>query len=471
MSTPTPHQSLEPQPISRGARMMTLVAAFLGWMFDGLEMGLFPLVARPALRELMGAEADTSIGVWMGWITAGFLVGAACGGILFGWLGDRIGRVRAMVWSVLTYAIFSGLCGFSESPLQLAILRFMAALGMGGEWSLGVALVMEVWPGKSRPLLAGLIGSAANVGFLLIAVVGLGLTQFIEGAESILRASGMSEDWVAKLIGGDKSAWRLLMFIGATPALLTIFVRFFVPESRLWQHAAAHAPKTRVRDIFARNVVTRTVLGTSLAGMALIGTWASIQWVTPWANKLAADTDSAATASSTTQISLAIGAIIGTMAAALSAEWFSRRKAYFALCLASLLVCAYLFRSPVQWSVTAGWFERVDPNQSFFGGERAFNWYFVLLAGLAGGVTAGFYGWLPLYLPELFPTRIRATAQGFAFNFGRVLAAIGALQGGRLLDYFNQDYARMGAIMSLVYLAGMVLIWFCPETKGQPLPD
>jgi len=466
----TVHDPMENQ-ATRGAQIMTLVAAFLGWMFDGLEMGLFPLVARPALRELMGAQADTEIGTWMGWITAGFLVGAAAGGILFGWLGDRVGRVRAMVWSVLCYAIFSGLCGFAETPLQLAGLRFLAALGMGGEWSLGVALVMEVWPAKNRPILAGLIGAASNVGFLLIAIVGLGLSQFITGAEDFLRSTGMSEAWVTKLIGADQSGWRLLMFIGATPALLTVFVRMFVPESKLWEHAAANAPKVRVADIFAPGVVKKTVLGTCLAGMALIGTWASIQWVTPWANKLASGTESAATASSTTQISLAIGAIIGTIAAALFAEWFSRRKSYFLLCLASLLVCAYLFRTPLHFQATAAWFESVDPNHYFFGGERSFNWQFVLVAGLAGCVTASFYGWLPLYLPELFPTRIRATGQGFAFNFGRVLAAIGALQGGQLLNYFNEDYARMCGIMSLVYLAGMVLIWFCPETKGQPLPE
>lgn len=466
-----PHQPLDVPKISRGAQYVTLTAAFLGWMFDGLEMGLFPLVARPALRELMGAQADTNIGTWMAWITAGFLVGAACGGILFGWLGDRVGRVRAMVWSVLTYAIFSGLCGFAESPLQLALLRFIAALGMGGEWSLGVALVMEVWPSKSRPMLAGLIGAASNVGFLLIAVVGLGLSQFIEGAADALRSAGLSEDWVTKLIGADQSGWRLLMFIGATPALLTVFVRMFVPESKLWQHAAQNAPKARVRDIFAPGIRHKTILGTCLGGMALIGTWASIQWVTPWANKLATGTASAATASSTTQISLAIGAIIGTLAAAFFAEWFSRRKSYFVLCLLSLVVCAYLYRSPLHFSVTGPWLERVDPQQSLFGGALEFNWQFVIVAGLAGCVTASFYGWLPLYLPELFPTRIRATGQGFAFNFGRVLAAIGALQSGRLLDYFNEDYARMGGIMSLVYLFGMVLIWFCPETKGQPLPE
>jgi MFS transporter, SHS family, sialic acid transporter len=244
-----------------------------------------------------------------------------------------------------------------------------------------------------------------------------------------------------------------------------------VPESQRWQHAVKTAPKARVRDIFQPGVLHKTLLGTALGGMALMGTWASIQWVTPWANKLAAGTEYAQTASSTTQISSAIGAIIGTLAGAYFAEWFSRRKAYFFLSLGSLLVCAYLFRTPLQFEFSAALLERIDPHEYLFGGVRQFNWQFVLLAGLAGGITASFYGWLPLYLPELFPTRIRATGQGFAFNFGRILAAIAALQAGRLLDFFNEDYARMGAIMSLVYLVGMVLIWFCPETKGQPLPD
>jgi MFS family permease len=436
------------QTLGRGAQYMALAAAFLGWMFDGLEMGLFPLVARPALRELMGSEAQTNIGTWLAWITAGFLVGAACGGLVFGWLGDRIGRVQAMIWSVLTYAVFSGLCGFAEAPWQIAVLRFIAALGMGGEWSLGVALVMEIWPSKSRPMLAGLIGAASNVGFLLIALVGLVLGQFIEGAADALRATGMSEAWVTKLIGADQSGWRLLMFIGATPALLTFFVRLFVPESRRWQHAAQTAPPARVRDIFQPGIRYKTIMGTCLGGMALIGTWASLQWAQPWANKMAEGTDYAQTAASYTQIVSAIGAILGTLGAAYFAEWFSRKKSYFLLCVGSLAICQYMYRAPMEFDAK-----------------------FIIVVALAGGLTASFYGWLPLYLPELFPTRIRATGQGFAFNFGRVLAAIGALQSGRLLNYFHEDYARTGAIMSLVYLAGMVLIWFCPETKGQPLPE
>src|ERR1035438_10840812 len=127
---------------------LVLAAAFLGWMFDGVEMGIFPLVARPALQSMLPLSAagqDQFVGLWMGRLTALFLVGAAAGGLGFGWLGDRLGRVRAMTLSILTYSIFTALCFFAQQPWQLGMFRFIAAFGMGGEWSLGVALVMEAW--------------------------------------------------------------------------------------------------------------------------------------------------------------------------------------------------------------------------------------------------------------------------------------------------------------------------------------
>src|SRR5579863_8698413 len=146
--------------VSSRDQWLVLAAAFLGWMFDGVEQGIFPLVARPALQELLGTQADAVIGPWMGYITALFLVGAACGGLLFGWLGDRLGRVRAMVASILAYSLFTGCCYFAQSPAQFGLFRFLAAIGMGGEWSLGVALVMECWPERNRPILAGAIGAS-----------------------------------------------------------------------------------------------------------------------------------------------------------------------------------------------------------------------------------------------------------------------------------------------------------------------
>src|SRR5205085_12470050 len=125
------------------SKWLALAAALLGWMFDGAEMGVFSMVGRPAVMDLLGTKDEGVIGLWFGVVTAGFLVGAATGGVVFGWLGDRIGRVRAMTLSVFTYAAFTGLCGIAGSAWQIGLLRFIAALGMGGEWSLGVALVME----------------------------------------------------------------------------------------------------------------------------------------------------------------------------------------------------------------------------------------------------------------------------------------------------------------------------------------
>ena len=196
----------------RRSHLLVLLAAFLGWLFDGFEMGLFPIVARPALTDMYtGSDnVDAFVGQWMGWITAVFLLGAAAGGFVFGWFGDRFGRVKAMSASILTYSIFTGLGFFAQEPWHLALFRFLAALGMGGEWSLGVALVMECWPERLRPLMAGIIGAAANFGFLLIAAVS--------------KAKEVTTD-----------SWRWMWLVGILPAMLVFFIRLFVPESERWK--------------------------------------------------------------------------------------------------------------------------------------------------------------------------------------------------------------------------------------------
>ena len=143
----------------RGA-IAALIAAFLGWLFDGFEMGLFPLIGKPALQDLLPGSTAAVQGQWFTVIIAVFLVGAATGGVLFGWLGDKLGRVKAMALAILTFAIFTGLCAFVTEAWQFAALRFLASLGMGGEWALGVALVNEIWGSKNRAWIAGMIGAA-----------------------------------------------------------------------------------------------------------------------------------------------------------------------------------------------------------------------------------------------------------------------------------------------------------------------
>src|SRR5437588_5386986 len=238
-------------PTTARAQWLVLTAAFLGWMFDGLEMGIFPLVARPALQSMMltaDGGGDQFVGVWMGRITALFLIGAACGGLVFGWLGDRLGRVRAMTLSILTYSIFTGLCFFAREPWELGALRFVAAFGMGGEWSLGVALVMEAWAAEKRPLLAGVIGAAANVGFALIAVVGLYFKV-------------------------TQDSWRWVMVAGAAPALLALVIQIFVPESQRWKESVKRGAAHPVQEIVGSSLRTAPLLAVAFGSVALIGTW------------------------------------------------------------------------------------------------------------------------------------------------------------------------------------------------------
>jgi MFS transporter, SHS family, sialic acid transporter len=417
------------------AQWLVLLAAFLGWLFDGFEMGLFPVVARPALMTFAppGVAVDSFVGQWMGWITAAFLLGAAAGGLVFGWLGDRIGRVRAMSISILTYSLFTALGFLAQSPEHLAFFRFIAALGMGGEWSLGVALVMECWPEKLRPLMAGFIGAAANVGFLLVG-------------------------WVAKTFTVTQHSWRWMFLVGALPALLVFFIRLFVPESEKWK-AVARPENQPVREILRPPLVKLTLFGILFASIALIGTWGSVQWIPTWVDQLTKGAIPDAKANA--QMASAYGAILGSLLGPLVGGKIGRRPAFFGLCLCSFITCQVLFRSFQTYSTG-------------------------LIATIfcTGMFTAAFYGWFPLYLPELFPTRVRATGQGVSYNTGRVFAAFGAIFAGQLVSYFarpevmaesgfaatGSSYASMGVVITLVYLIGLVAIWFAPETKGKPLP-
>ena len=544
-------ESAVPAITTRG-QWMALTAALLGWMFDGAEMGVFSMVGRRAIGDLLGyskpilstdadaagksisqvlqytkptLEQENEIAMTFGVIIAVFLVGAAAGGVLFGWLGDRIGRVRAMSLSVLVYAVFTGFCGFADTPLQLGVLRFIASLGMGGEWALGVALVMEVWPNRSRALMAGLIGAAANAGYLLVGMISMGLNTVIATVENVLVSSGVATDTVAKLVSND--GWRIMMMMGTLPAVLTFFFRIFVPESHKWEEGKSkgHTAGWRTEDLLGvvigclgpaliiyvwtglhsnweralgtpiglaiatvgfsypvvrylqrqlaeegagsvmgmRTVLGRMFLGAGLSGVALLGTWGTTQWAMAWSGKLASKVTHEDPSllerfpTQWAQITVALGAVTGTLIAAWLGEKLGRRLTYAIQCVASILSVLYLYQMHNEFGLP------------------------LLFAGYVAGVcTASFYGWLPLYLPELFPTRIRATCQGFGFNFGRILAAIGTLQMSALLGQLSGfttiagevgSYPVACSFLTVFYLLGLVLIFFAPETKGKALPE
>jgi MFS transporter, SHS family, sialic acid transporter len=240
-----------------------------------------------------------------------------------------------------------------------------------------------------------------------------------------------------------------VMLVGAAPAALVFLIRLFVPESEKWEHSVQGIEtNTPVRDIFGPALRKRTFLAIAFASIALIVTWGIVQWIPLWAEKIVGQKNPVMKA--TVQMWSAGGAVIGSLVAPILGGIFGRRITYFFMCVAAIGACQWLFHGV---------------------GEHGFGTYFLVVTGFVGMTTAAFYGWLPLYLPELFPTRMRATGQGLAFNSGRILAALGAWQMANLIGFFGGDYAKAGSTLALTYFLGMALIWLAPETKNRPLPD
>ena len=505
---------------SNNGAMAALIAAFLGWLFDGFEMGLFPLIGKPALQDLLPQATAIVQGQWFTVIIAVFLVGAATGGVLFGWLGDKLGRVKAMTLAIFTYAIFSGLCAFVTEAWHFAGLRFVASLGMGGEWALGVALVNEIWGNKNRAWIAGMIGAASNIGFLLTGLISWKLNASLDVVTGWIHAIGLSPANTDYLL--HNRAWRFIAVSSALPAIINFFILIFVPESHKWEEekksgSTSHwatmdligvliaclaalgiifvwSPMATVgglvaglvtligltialwgymhpmRQYMARSVtagstltadrttiMNNLLLGAGVAAVALLGTWGSAQQAARWASDLAPK-GSPLPVIDYVVISTALGAILATLITPFIADKLGRRVTYTLLCAAALAASLGFFRI----------------NVPFVGDSVPTT--LITTAFLLGGITASFYGFFPLYFPELFPTSVRATGQGFCFNFGRLIAAIGALQLGNLMSLFNgasvtavQSAANAYSVLSCIYLVGMVLVWFAPETKGRSL--
>jgi MFS family permease len=412
------------EPLSRGARWAVLSAAFGGLLFDGFELGLMPLASLSVSQDLLGAGYTSTLGgEWFARFTAALMLGAAMGGIVLGSLGDRIGRARAMGVSILFYSVFAGLGAWVKTQEQMLVLRFLVGLGVGGVWPNAVALVAESWPDKARPLVAGLMGAAINAGILLLSQV-------------------------AQIWSVTAADWRWLFHLAAAPAALGLMVLFLLPESRTWL-AARRLPggkkKTApLRELFQPALLKITLVGIMLGSVPLIGAWAASKWMIPWADKIGGvvQTDYKAL----TQGWWAFGAILGSLTGAQIASLLGRRRSYFLISLGSLVltVAMFQFTAPLR--------------PSFFP---------VVFA--QGFVATLFFGWLPLYLPELFPTHVRATGSGISYNVGRFATAAGVLVAGFFFTALGGSYPAVGTAAALIYGLGMVAIWLAPETAKQSL--
>lgn len=411
--------------VTTTGRYVAITVAFLGWMCAGVQMGTLPIASLSISKDLMGAEFNPAVAAkWFGYFTAALSLGAACGGIFLGWLGDRIGRARAMAVSILCYTCFAGAASFTTSQEQLLVLRFLAGMGIGGMWPNGVSLVSEIWPDVSRPFLAGVMGTSANCGMLLISLVG--------------------RQWSI-----TPESWRWLLLVSATPALVGLAALWIVPESPRWLATRGDATKktdTPMRALFSPALLRVTLVGIALASIPLVAAWSAGRWLTPWADSVAGTAHPGYKAD--TQAMWAFGAAIGSFVGGQVASWLGRRLAYFLISLGSVVL-------------TCGIFLFLKPLEPMF----------LPMVFIQGMVATLFFGWLPLCLPELFPTRVRASGAGLSYNFGRFLVAGAVLTAGALTHFFGGDYAKAGAIMGMIYGLGMIVIWFAPDTTGKKLED
>jgi MFS transporter, SHS family, sialic acid transporter len=415
-------------------RNLVLAAAFLGWMFGGVQMAVTSLAMRSAAIELLGTRDERLILQWFAWYTCAFLFGAALGGLLFGWLGDRWGRSRGLALSILCYSYFCGLGAVAPDPWTLMMLRFVSCLGVGGVWPNGVALASEAWPNTSRPALAGILGTAANLGLMLMSAV-------------------------AMLHPISPESWRWVLVVASFPALLGIAVWCWVPESPRWLAArlrrnsddkarpAAARGESTFLSVFHPPLLSTTLVGIALGTVPVLGGWGSVNWIMPWADQVgqALGQDEL---KAHAQMARSSGGAIGSFLGGWIASLVGRRLSYCLISLASLVVSQYLFHS-----LRPG-----DPT-------------FLLWTFLLGLVATTYFGWLPLFLPELFPTAVRSAGAGVSFNSGRTLAAVGVLLTGSLQQFFAGDYARVGQFTSLVFLVGAVVVWAAPDTSRRQLMD
>ena len=413
-------------------------------MFDGFEAYALILTAAVALRQLLPPSYYVRIPAYAGAIIATTLSGWAIGGLIAGILADYFGRKQTMIYSILVYSAMTGLSAFSWNWISFAVFRFLAGLAIGSEWVTGTSMTTEIWPDGARGKGCGLFQSGFGIGFFLAS-----LTWLFVGATG-------------------PGAWRTMYLIGALPALLTFWIRRAIPESTLWMTASElrSAAVERKRqgcepkpedhaltrftflDLFATPAIrSRTIIAFFMATTSAVGFWGISTWVPPYIGSVAAAIGlSAPRWASFTGMAYNAGSIAGYIGLGFLADAFGRKPVTLAFFGFSLLFTPVLFL----WTH-----------------ELHLLLFFAAIVGLFG---SGQITWMSVWLPELYPTRIRATGVGFIFNAPRLIAAGGTLMAGRLIVKFG-GYGNAAMIVATIYLLGLAVGPFLPETRGKPLPE
>lgn len=381
------------------------IAAWLGWLFDGLDMHLYTLVATVFVAQLLRLpETDPSVGTHGSIIQAAFLAGWAVGGAFFGRIGDVLGRSRALMLTILTYACFTGLSFFAQEWWHLMTFRFLAALGIGGEWAVGASLLAETWPKSWRPWIAATLQCAVNVGVLLACL-----------SKSILDRVTTHPEFV--------------FLVGLLPALITIWIRRAVPETEEWSNARKGRSVPRVSELFGpavRGVTWRVLV---ICAVSLTAHWTFLFWQQSFVRNMPEIKMLGAAAKEHVVIValtwIMIGSLIGNYLAGGLAKLMGYRNTIFAMLLAYFVVMFITFRW--QW-----------------------NWETTKLLFCVIGACQGVFGLFTMCLPPLFPVLLRTTGAGFCYNIGRIAAAGGTV--------FFGIFRKVNDVGNALLYAGLLFI-------------
>lgn len=417
--------------VSRG-QWLVLAVASAGWVFDAFEGQLFNITRSQLLADILKASpGDPAIQRWGDVFLGVFLAGGTFGGILFGWLGDRLGRRPVMMLTILMYSLFSGLTYFADTLWQVGALRFLVAMGVGGEWAVAAALVAEVFPNHARAHASGIFHATSIIGTWLAALAGLAV-----GAQ-----------------------WRYAYLLGLFPALLILWVRARVVEPASWvaakhKAAAGQGPQLgNLRDLLLNRVWgKRALLGMLLAAVGLGSFWG----VTVAGQDLARDMllranvpahEAAEKAKFAYGVVQVAGAGVGMLAFGPLSARLGRKRTFVLYQLGALVIIPVTCYAP-----------------SSFG---------MLLALLPcyGALTLGMHAGFAVYFPELFPHHLRSTGAGFCFNGGRLLAALVLVFSGWLKSLPGIDLRLAVTLLGLLFIPGILIVSCLPETKDRPLSE
>lgn len=431
---------------------LVLTIASLGWVFDVFEGQIYVSSVNEMVASLLPRESARDIAQAKQVALSAFLLGGALGGVLFGVLADRIGRTKTMVVTILLYSLFTCATAFAQTWWQVVVLRFFVALGVGGEWAVASAFVAEVFPKHARAWSGAVFHGSSVFGTYLAVAAG------------------------AFIVGNPNFGWRWGFGIGALPALLTLWIRWRLKDPEAWSVAqvqsASRPPLAELRELFGRELRGRTFLATSLAFIGLATFWGvhinGKDFLMHRARERALVAENVSATASDEQKQLAhakhkieikqaemwgmflvtTGGGLGLLAFGPICEWLGRRRAFFVFHFSGLIAALALFQGLALFS------------------DRVLTWSLPVFGFLTLGMHAGY----AIYFPELYPTRLRSSGAGFCFNFARSATAVMLLVNGAL-QKAGLSFENAASLLSLLFLVGIVLLAWAPETKGTELPE